>query len=67
VSFMQFYKGAETGKIYCREQIKNGLSMIVTAEIYQTRKTNITGQRELNLITKISNYDYQIKEYKNQS
>ncbi len=66
VTAMKFFKGQENDRIYCKEQKKDGLFIIVAVEVYEKKKSNNISKKEIPIITKISNYEYEIKEYRNQ-
>lgn len=62
VTAMKFFKGQENDRIYCKEQhIDNSLYIIVTAEIYLRKKTNTVGKKEISIIEKIGQYEYEIE------
>lgn len=61
VTAMKFFKGQENDRIYCKEQkTPEGLYIIVTAEIYMKKKTDKVTKKEIPLIEKVGNYEYQI-------
>lgn len=62
VTAMKFFKGQENDRIYCKEQrTDSGLYIIVTAEIYEKKKTDAVSKKEIPIIEKIGQYDYQIE------
>ena len=63
VTAMKFFKGQENDRIYCKEQrTADGLFIIVTAVIYEKKKTNKVSKKEIPIIEKIATYDYQIEQ-----
>lgn len=63
VTAMKFFKGQENDRIYCKEQsMPDGLFIIVTAEIYPKKKTQKVSKKEIPIIEKIGQYEYQIEE-----
>jgi hypothetical protein len=63
VTAMKFFKGQENDRIYCKEQtMPNGLFIIVTAEIYLKKKTQKTTKKEIPMIEKIGQYEYEIEK-----
>lgn len=66
VTAMKFFKGQENDRIYCKEQrTKDGIYIIVTAEIFLKKKSNKVTKKELPIIQKIANYEYEIKQHPN--
>lgn len=62
VTAMKFFKGQENDRIYCKEQkTKEGTYIIVTAEIYERKKSNKVSKKEIPIIEKVGQYEYQIK------
>lgn len=62
VTAMKFFKGQENDRIYCKEQrTKNGIYIIVTAEIYLKKKNDNVSKKEIPIIEKIAKYEYEIK------
>ena len=62
VTAMKFFKGQENDRIYCKEQkTKNGIFIIVTAEIFLRKKNDKVTKKEIPIIQKIANYEYEIK------
>ncbi len=63
VTAMKFFKGQENDRIYCKEQrTEEGIYIIVTAVIYQRKKTNKVSKKEISIINKIASYEYQIEK-----
>jgi hypothetical protein len=63
VTAMKFFKGQENDRIYCREQkMDNGLFIIVTAEIYEKKKSDKVSKKEIPVIEKIAKYEYKIDQ-----
>jgi hypothetical protein len=59
---MKFFKGQENDRIYCKEQREeDGLYITVTAVIYEKKKSNSVSKKEIPIIEKIGQYDYQIE------
>jgi len=68
VTAMKFFKGQENDRIYCKEQkSEEGLFIIVTAEIYQKKKTDKVSKKEIPIIEKVGQYEYKIEQRSNQS
>ncbi len=68
VTAMKFFKGQENDRIYCREQTtEDGTYVIVTAEILLKKKSNKVTKKEIPLIEKVGQYEYEIEKSKNQS
>jgi hypothetical protein len=62
VTAMKFFKGQENDRIYCKEQrTKEGLFIVVTAEIYERKKTTKVSKKEIPIIEKVGSYEYEIK------
>ena len=62
VTAMKFFKGQENDRIYCKEQrTKDGLFIIVTAEIFLKKKNDKVTKKEIPIIQKIAKYEYEIK------
>ena len=65
---MKFFKGQENDRIYCKEQTtEDGTYIIVTAEILLKKKSNKVTKKEIPLIEKVGQYEYEIEKSKNQS
>ena len=68
VTAMKFFKGQENDRIYCKEQAtEDGTYIIVTAEILLKKKSNKVTKKEIPLIEKVGQYEYEIEKSKNQS
>ncbi len=64
VTAMKFFKGQENDRIYCKEQsTKDGIYIIVTSELFLKKKSNKVTKKELPIIEKIANYEYEIKQH----
>lgn len=64
VTAMKFFKGQENDRIYCKEQrVKNGIFIIVTAEILLRKKTTKVSKKDIPLIEKVGSYEYEIEKY----
>lgn len=62
VTAMKFFKGQENDRIYCKQQhMESGLFIIVTAEIHKRKKTQKLSKKEISIIEKIGQYEYQIE------
>lgn len=62
VTAMKFFKGQENDRIYCIEQkTKDGTLIIVTAELFLKKKNDKVTKKEIPIIQKIANYEYEIK------
>lgn len=63
VTAMKFFKGQENDRIYCKEQhMEDGLYIIVTAEVYEKKKTQKVSKKEIPIIEKIAQYEYKIEQ-----
>jgi hypothetical protein len=63
VTAMKFFKGQENDRIYCKEQnMPGGLLIIVTAEIYPKKKSQKVSKKEIPIIEKIGQYEYEIEK-----
>lgn len=63
VTAMKFFKGQENDRIYCREQsTSEGLFIIVTAIVYEGKKTQKVSKKEIPIIEKIGQYEYEIEK-----
>lgn len=67
VTAMKFFKGQENDRIYCLEQKKEGIFIIIAIELYEKKKSNKISKKELPIIQKITKYDYQIEEFNHKS
>lgn len=62
VTAMKFFKGQENDRIYCKEQkMEDGLYIIVTAEIYLKKKSEKVSKKEIPIIEKVAQYEYEIE------
>ncbi len=63
VTAMKLFKGHGNDRIYCREQtIDGGVFIIVAAAIHERKKTQKISQKEITIIEKIAQYEYQIQK-----
>lgn len=63
VTAMKFYNGVKKDCIFCTEQYTEQCSyIIITAEIFTPKRTNINRRHETLLIEKIGKYEYQIQK-----
>jgi len=63
VTAMKLFKGQENDRIYCKEQtIAGGIFIIVAAYIHERKKTQKISQREITIIEKIAQYEYEIQK-----
>lgn len=62
VTAMKFFKGQENDRIYCKEQASNeGIFIIVTAAVYRRKKSQRVSKKEIPIIEKIGQYEYEIE------
>jgi predicted transcriptional regulator len=63
VTAMKFFKGQSNDRIYCKEQtLKNKTFVVVTAELFENKKTQGINQKIKNIIEKVGSYEYEIIE-----
>ncbi|HVU96906.1 MAG TPA: hypothetical protein VHE34_16870 [Puia sp.] len=63
VTAMKFFKGQENDRIYCKEQrTKEGVFIIVAAHLYEKKKSQKVTKKEIPLIEKIGQYEYEIEK-----
>lgn len=57
------FKGSQNTRIYCKEvKQKDKTLVIVTSELLPKKKNQKNKEKEINLIEKVADYDYQIEE-----
>lgn len=61
VTAMKFFKGQENDRIYCKEQKMSGVFIIVTAEVYERKKSQKLTKKGISIIEKIAEYEYKIE------
>jgi hypothetical protein len=61
VTAMKFFKGQENDRIYCKEEKKQDLYIIVAVEVYFKKKSNKVSKKEIPIIEKIADYEYKIE------
>ena len=62
VTAMKF-KGSVNARIYCKEvKQKNKTLVIITSELLENKKNQKNQHKEIHLIEKVANYDYEIEE-----
>ncbi len=61
ITAMKFFKGQENDRIYCKEQKMEGVFIIVTAEVYEKKKSQKLTKKEIAIIEKIAAYEYEIE------
>lgn len=62
VTAMKF-KGSQNTRIYCKEvKQKDKTLVVVTSELLPKKKNQKNKEKEINLIEKVADYDYQIEE-----
>jgi hypothetical protein len=67
ITAMKFFKGQENDRLYCKEQrTPQGIYIIVGAILLLGKKSNKVTKKEIPIINKIANYEYEIKENSNQ-
>ena len=60
VTAMKF-KGKQNTRIYCKEQKQNDKTLvIITSELLPKKKNQSNRAKEINLITKVGSYNYEI-------
>lgn len=64
VTAMKFFLGKKNDRIYCKEQQTNeGLFIIVAAVVYEGKKTRKISEKEIPIIEKIGQYEYEIEKF----
>lgn len=62
VTAMKFFKGQENDRIYCKEITKENKAFVVIAcELHQKKKSKGISQKEMNLIHKVADYEYELE------
>ncbi len=62
VTAIKFFKGQENDRIYCKEQrTADGIYLIVTAELYEKKKSQSVDKKIIPIIHKIAKYEYEIE------
>lgn len=62
VTAMKFFKGQENDRIYCKEiKSDSGTLIIVTAILHEKKKSSDLSSKELAIINKIGDYEYEIQ------
>jgi len=63
VTAMKLFKGGTNDRIYCKEITRDDKTFIViTAELFEKKKTQGVGKKNKQLIEKVGSYDYEIFE-----
>ena len=63
VTAMKFFKGGSNDRIYCKEQtLEDKTFVVVTAELFEKKKTQGVKQKTRNIIEKVAGYEYEIIE-----
>ncbi|AEA42593.1 hypothetical protein [Fluviicola taffensis] len=61
VTAMKFFKGQSNDRIYCKEQtLEDKTFVVVTAELFEKKKTQGVKQKTKNIIEKVASYEYEI-------
>lgn len=61
VTAMKFFKGRSNDRIYCKEQtLEDKTFIVVTAELFEKKKTQGLKQKSRNIIKKVASYEYEI-------
>jgi len=61
VTAMKFFKNSSNDRIYCKEQtLADKTFVIITAELFEHKKTQKIKQKNKNLIEKVAEYEYEI-------
>ena len=64
VTAMKFFKGQENDRIYCKEmRTPDGVFYIIAAAVYPKKKSNKNSKKEIPIIQKIAQYEYQIETF----
>lgn len=62
VTAMKFFKGQENDRIYCKEiKSKEGTFIVVTAVLYEKKKSEGVTSKEIPMINKVGSYEYEIQ------
>lgn len=62
VTAMKILKGQENDRLYCKEiHGQHGTHIIIASELHQKKKSTKLTEVEINIITKVANYDYEIQ------
>lgn len=62
VTAMKFFKGQENDRIYCKEiKSKEGTFIVVTAVLYEKKKSEGVTSKEIPMINKEGSYEYEIQ------
>jgi hypothetical protein len=58
---MKFFKGQSNDRIYCKElTLEDKTFVVVTAELFEKKKTQGVKQKTKNIIEKVGSYEYEI-------
>ena len=64
VTTMKFFPGQENDRVYCKEFLNlNGTLIIIAAELLLGKKQTEFKHREIIIIEKVGNYEYEIPEF----
>jgi len=64
VTAIKFFKGQENDRIYCKEQTTTeGVFIIVAAYLYEKKKSQKLTKKEIPIINKIAQYEYEIEKF----
>lgn len=61
ITALKFFKGQENDRIYCKEQRSDGVYIIIAVELYTRKKSRKLSKKEISIIEKIAEYEYEIK------
>lgn len=62
VTAMKFFKGQENDRIYCKEiHTQSGIYVVVTAILYEKKKSTKLTKEQKTIIEKIGGYTYEIQ------
>jgi hypothetical protein len=62
VTAMKFFKGQENDRIYCKEiHSAKGLFIVVTAILYEKKKSDGLSKEQKNIINTVGGYEYEIE------
>lgn len=64
VTAMKFFPGQENDRIYCKEFLSpNGTFLVIAAELFIGKKQRKLMHREISIIEKVGNYEYEIPKF----
>lgn len=61
ITAMKFFKGQENARLYCKEiTLKDKTFVVVAVQLLERKKNQKLSHREISIIERIAEYDYQI-------